>query len=46
MATSVITFLLNAIVVITYFKSVETANTTAVYFTYISYIITATHVGT
>ena len=45
MATSGITLLLNVIIVVAYIKSVETANTTAAYFTYVSYVITAIHVG-
>jgi hypothetical protein len=45
MSTSAVTLLLNLVVVVAYFKSVGTANTTAAYFTYVSYIIAATHVG-
>ena len=45
MVTSAISLLLNVVVVVAYFKSVETANTAAANFAYISYIIAATHVG-
>jgi len=43
--TSVLSLLLNLVVLIAYFRSVRTANTTSAYFTYISFSITATHVG-
>lgn len=45
MATSAITLLLNLLVMVAYFKSVGTANTTALYFTYVSYIMGATHLA-
>ena len=45
MVTSAVSLLLNVVVVVAYFKSVETANTAAAKFMYISYIIAAVHVG-
>ena len=45
MVTSAVSLLLNVVVVVAYFKSVETANTAAANFMYISYIIAAIHVG-
>lgn len=43
--TSIISLCLSFVIVVAYFRSVGTANSSAAYFTYVSYIITATHVG-